>query len=148
MVKLPVTLTEADALTYSAENDPLPHKLIDEYIVPFEPDHNEFSEYVPCLQIEGLKKFDAVVYWKAGLLNYQYILMTYEKGGKTIDRKVLAGTVSDGRSIVRSVARIDDDMSIIIMSGFAGEAGEVYDASQSTTVELELLPDGRIIELV
>ena len=147
LAKLPVTLSEEDVQIFSAENEPLPHKLIEEFILPIELDHNEITEYVPCFRIDGLKNFDAVVYWKAGLLNYQYIMLTFANGGKTVDRKVIAGTVSDGHSIVRSVARIDDDMSIIIMSGFSGEGGEVYDASLSTTVELELLPDGRIIEL-
>lgn len=144
---LPLTLKEEDAIIYSAENEPIPHKLIDEFILPHELEANELTEFVPCFRINGLKNFDAVVYWRAGLLNYQYIIMTFEKGGKTIDRKVLAGTVSDGNLIVRSVARIDDDMSIYIMSGPSNRSDDLFDASLSTTVELELLPDGKIVEL-
>ena len=146
-VKLPITLSEEDAHVYSTENEPIPHKLIEEFIVPFETDHDEFTEYVPCFRIEGLKNFDAIVYWKAGLLNYQYIMMTFEKGGKTIDRKAVAGTYSDGQSMVRSVAQIEEDMSIIIMSGFSTDEDGIYDASLSTTKEIELLPDGKLVEL-
>lgn len=144
---LPLTLKEEDAIIYSAENEPIPHKLIDEFILPHEPDANELTEFIPCFRIKGLKNFDAVVYWKAGLLNYQYILMTFGKGGKTIDRKVLAGLVSDGNIIVRSVARLDDDMSIFIMSGHSNRSDDLYDAGASTTVELELLPDGNMLIL-
>ena len=145
---LPITLKEEDAIIYSAENEPIPHKLIDEFIIPYEPEVNELTEFVPCFRIKGLKNFEAVVYWRAGLLNYQFIMMTFGKGGKTIDRKVLAGTVSDGNIIVRSVARLDDDMSIFIMSGPSNRSDDLFDASLSTTVELELLPDGKIVELV
>ena len=145
--KLPVTLSEEDARIYSAENDPLPHKLISEYILPDDPESDELTEYVPCFQIDGLKKFDAVVYWRAGLMNYQYVLMTFEKGGRMIDKKVLAGVFSDGKIISRSVARLDNDMSIQIMSGVTDNAEHRFQASESTTIELEILPDGKIIEL-
>ncbi len=145
---LPVTLTEEDARLYSSENDPLPHKLISEYILPGDPTSDDLTEYVPCFQLEGLKNFDAVIYWKAGLMNYQYVLMTFEKGGKFIDKKVLAGVFSDGKIISRSVARLDNDRSIQIMSGITDNAEHRFNASESTTIELELLPDGKIIELV
>ncbi|MEO1258352.1 MAG: hypothetical protein AAFZ15_06130 [Bacteroidota bacterium] len=147
-LKLPVTLKEEDAHTYSAENQPLPHKLIGEFILPYEEEVDEFTEYVPCFKLSGTKNFDAIVYWKAGLLNYQYVMLTLGKGGKAIDKKVIAGTFSDGQIITRSVARIDDDMSIFIMSGQASRTDEKYNASQSTTIELEILPDGKLIELV
>ena len=146
-VKLPVTLKEEDAHIYSAENEPLPHKLISEYIIPYDNAVDEFTEFVPCFQIADTKNFDAVVYWKAGLLNYQFVILTFGKGGKAIDKKVLAGTFSDGNIITRSVARLDDDMSIFIMSGQADKNDEEYDASKSTTIEIELLPDGKLIEL-
>ena len=146
-IQLPVTLKEEDARIYSAENEPLPHKLISEYIMPNEEQGDEFTEYVPCFKIAGTKNFDALIYWKAGLMNYEFIILTLGKGGKAIDKKVLAGTFSDGNTIVRSVARIDDDMSIFIMSGLTNKDEDDIDPSQSTTIELELLPDGKIIEL-
>lgn len=144
---LPLTLSEADAVTFSAANEPLPHKLIKEFILPFELDFDDLTEYVPCVRIKGTKNFEAVIYWKASLMNYQYVLMTFDKKGIPIDKKVIAGTFSDGKKITRSVAQIDDDMSIYIISGQISDRGNQYDASQSTTIELELLPDGKLIEL-
>ena len=146
-LELPITLTEEDALQYSKANPPLPHKLIIEHIRPFEIDTDELTEFVPCFQLANLKKFRAVVYWKAGLMNYQYIMVTYGLGGIPIDRRVLAGTFSDGKKIIRSVAQLDDDMSIAIMSGISKDGKIDFDASQNTTIDLEILPDGKIIEL-
>lgn len=146
-IKAPITLTEEDARVYSAENQPLPHKLISEYILPYDEDFDDLTEYVPCIRLTEPKKFDAVVYWKASLMNYQYILMTFEKNGKPIMKKAVAGTFSNGKRIMRSVARIDKDMSVYIMTGPTDKEDELYEASNSTTIELELLPDGKIIEL-
>ena len=145
--ELPISITEDSASEFSLENEPLPQKGIDEFLLPIEPDSDELTEFVPGFRIRGLKDIYAILYWKAGLLNYQYVLATFEKSGKLIDKHVIAGTVSDGRSIVRSVARIDEDMTIYMVSGMFEGSEEEYNASQSMAKELELLADGRMIEL-
>ncbi|MBI1224113.1 MAG: hypothetical protein GC192_02650 [Bacteroidetes bacterium] len=145
--KLPISITEENASVFSVENEPLPHKAVEDFILPIEPDVDEMTEFVPGFRIEGLKDAHAILYWKAGLLNYQYVLATFENSGKLIDRQVIAGTVSDGVSIVRTVARIDEDMTIYMVSGMAEGSENDYDADKSTARELELLPDGRMIEL-
>ncbi len=146
--KLPISLNEESASTFSNENEPLSQKAIIEFILPIEDDADELTEFVPGFRFSaGLKDATALLYWKAGLLSYQYVLATFEKSGKLIDRQVIAGTVSDGRGIVRTVARIDEDMTIYMVSGFSEGSEEEYDASNSTARELELLPDGRMIEL-
>ncbi|MCU0348642.1 MAG: hypothetical protein MUC59_17015 [Saprospiraceae bacterium] len=146
-VQLPISITEESSFDFSMQNEPLPQKAITEYLLPIEEDVDDLTEFVPCFRIEGLKDVHAVVYWKASLLNYQYVLATFEKSGKLIDKQVVAGMVSDGRSIVRTVARIDEDMTIYMVSGMVEGSEEEYDAANSTAKELELLPDGRMIEL-
>ncbi len=145
--KLPISITEESASIYSLENEPLSQKAIEDFILPMEEDADELTEFVPCFRLSGLKDAIALLYWKAGLLSYQYVLATFEKSGKLIDRQVIAGTVSDGLGIVRTVARIDEGMTIYMVSGMAEGSEDEYDASMSTAKELELLPDGRMIEL-
>lgn len=147
-IQPPFTLNEEAVQDFSRENIPLPAKLIAEHLLPFEEDSDELTEYIACLRIPNLKDFHAVIYWKAGLMNYQYILATFTKGGKLIDRRALAGTVSDGVNIVRSVAQMEIDNSITILSGFLEGEDQNYEASKSTTLDLELLPNGRVTELV
>jgi len=146
-VNLPQTLSEEDARIYSKDNEPLPDKLIQEFILPNDTEVDDLTEFVPCFKLADTKDFHAVVYWKAGLMNYQYTMLTFDKSGKAIDKKTLAGTISNGIAIVRSVARIDNDMSIYIMSGHTDRDETHFDAAESTTVELELLPDGKMMEL-
>ena len=57
---------------------PLPGVLQDAYILPFESDEvDEFTEYVPYGRIAGTKDYYAMIYWKAGVLRYEFILATY-----------------------------------------------------------------------
>ncbi len=145
--KLPVSISEDSASAYSLENEPLSQKAIEDFLLPIEDETDDLTEFVPCFRLSGLKDATALLYWKAGLLSYQYVLATFDKSGKLIDRQVIAGTVSDGRGIVRTVARIDEDMTIYMVSGMSEGSEDEYDASRSTAKELELLPDGRMIEL-
>ncbi len=147
-VALPVSVTEESASAFERENGAISERLVHEFILPLEEDADELTEFIPGFRIRGIKDFHAVVYWKAGLMNYQYVLVTFEKSGKPIDRLVIAGTFSDGRVITRSAARIDEDMTIYIVSGQLAGSDEEYEAGSSTTRELELLPDGKIVELV
>jgi len=144
---LPISINEESASTFSQENEPLSQKAITEFILPIEGDADELTEFVPGFRIAGLKDVTALLYWKAGLLSYEYVLATFEKSGKLIDRQVIAGTVSDGRGIVRTFARIDEDKTIYMVSGMVEGSEDEYDASNSTARELELLPDGRMIQL-
>lgn len=146
-VKLPVSITEETASEFSLENAPFPQKAIEDFLLPIEEDADELTEFVPGFRIPGLKDAHALLYWKAGLLNYQYVLVTFEKNGKLIDRQVIAGTASDGSIVVRTVAQIDEDRTIYMVSGAFVGSEEDYEADQSTAKELELLPDGRMIEL-
>ena len=150
-VPLPVSLTEESSSLFAAENDPLPERLIEEHILPverlFDEESDQLTEYVPCLRLAGITEYHAVVYWKASVHGYQFILATFEKGGKLIDREVIAGTYWDEDIITRSVAKIDEDMSVYIVSGQTTASTNQFNPDESTARELELLPDGKIIEL-
>ena len=141
-IELPITLSDDSAIEFSKKNDPLPAQMIQEFI---DLDDDEFTEYIACLRIPNTYDIHAIIYWKATLLNYQYILATYEKNGKLIDKSVIAGTYSDGKSLTKSVATIDEDWIIYIVSGQTAAAAPTYDPSTSNAFNLELLATGEII---
>ncbi len=141
-IELPVTLTDEKITEFSAVNDPLPQLMIRQFISD---DDDEFTEYIACLRIPQTHDFHAVIYWKASLMNYQYVLATYSKTGTLIDKSVIAGTYSDGNSVTRSVATIEEDWIIYIVSGKTKVAASAYDASTSNVFNLELLATGQII---
>ena len=147
-VKLPVFLGTDSHHDFSRKNEPLPQVMVDLFLLPFEEDgRDEFTEFVPCFRIPETYEFYAIVYWKASLMNYQYTMMTFTKKGDIIDRKVIAGTFSDGQTLTQSVAHVDEDWTINIVSGQNEVTLSEYDAATSTTNQLELLPEGTIIKI-
>jgi hypothetical protein len=146
-IDLPVVLTEESAVAFSRENGPLSTHLVEQFLLPIEGEESidELTEFVPCLRIPQTNAFFAVIYWRAELMSYQYVLATFLKNGDLIDRKVVAGTYSDGSLLLQSVATIGEDWIIYVVSGKTSANAKTYDASTSTSFSLEILPTGEII---
>jgi hypothetical protein len=142
---LPVLLSEGAHHDFAQENDPLPLAAIDQYIARYEahaPD--DYTEYVPCFRLPasaGLEKgIQAVVYWKAGFLNYDYVLATYNaKTGMMLDKKAIAGTKVNGNEVKQIVATIDTKRIIYVAESSIGTA-----ADDTRLRQLELLENGMI----
>jgi hypothetical protein len=150
-VPLPVTLNDEAIHTFSQNNEVLSAQMVEQFLEPLTGEStDEFTEFVPCFRIPETFEMTALVFWKAGLMNYQYVLATYDnKSGALIDIRVLGGTFSDGRIITRSVVTIDEDWIIYVVSGQTeGSEDLPYDAKKSRAFELELLADGKIIESI
>jgi len=144
-VALPVTLTDEAARVFSQENGLIGQGLLEQFVLPFEEEApDEFTEFVPCFRIPATRDFHALVYWRASLMKYQFILLTLDKEGRFIDQKTLAGTFSRENELWQSVATIDEDWEILVVSGRQSD-GEWYDASASTKNSMELLPEGHIV---
>ncbi|WP_235297247.1 hypothetical protein [Portibacter marinus] len=145
-VELPINLTDETLVVFSKENKPLPMPFVREYIMKHdltEPD--EFTEYVPCFQIPDTENFDAVVYWKAQLLNYEFHLVTFDKKGEFITGKVLGGTITNGNTVIKTVASIDQDWIIHIVSGEDDVRNPDYNPEDSKSFSMEILPTGDVI---
>lgn len=146
-IRLPITLTDEMAHVFGQTNGLISEELLDRYILPYEEEgHDEFTEFVPCFRIPATHDFHALVFWRAGLLKYAFTMLTLDKQGGFIDRRVLAGTFSAENELVQSVATIDEDWEILVVSG-KSKPGDLYDASTSSKLNLELLPEGQIISL-
>lgn len=145
-VPLPIILAEETHHTFSKQNEPLPTLMVEQFILPLEEEQtDEFTEFVPCVRIPKTYDFHAIIYWKAGLMNYQYILVTFTKKGELIDKRAIAGTFFDGKALTTSVATLDEDWTIYIVSGQSVD--RQFDATKSTAYELELLSEGNIINM-
>jgi hypothetical protein len=146
-VELPVILSEESPHTFDRHNTPFPAHIIEAYLVRIDPGKiDEFTEYVPCFRLPDQADFHALIYWKAGLLDYQFHLVTYDKKSfNLIDHKTLAGVQSVNNKLSRSVATIDEDLIIHVVKGESAEEDSPYDASSTTSYHFELLPGGQII---
>jgi hypothetical protein len=145
-VSMPVTLGEETHHAFGTENEPLPDAMIEQFILPTERGAvlDEFTEYLPCFAIEDTEQFVALVWWKAELLNYEYVLATFNFKGELIDRQVIAQTKVDGQKVSRAVAHINEEYEITIAEGDSGSGGDDFDPSQSRTRHLEIMASGEI----
>lgn len=142
-LELPVTLTEQSAKHFSLHNKPIPDALVHTFLLSEEEQENELIEVVPCFQFDNTGDFIALLFWKANIMNYEYILATFDKNGVAIDAKVVAGIVSNGDSIIRTVATIDPDWIIHVVVGEEFLTKEK--ASETKAFSMELVNNGEIL---
>lgn len=141
---LPVMVSEDYMEEYESLNQPFPQIFIDEVLSQWEPEMDEFTEFLPCFKLPSQENFFGVVYWKGSLLRYDFVLITLDKKGQLINRKSIANTVVTDNIIKKSIASIEPDLIINIVAGQTLD-GEEYDASMSKSFAMEILPDGHII---
>jgi hypothetical protein len=143
-IELPVTITEESSLDFSRLNTPFSGEAISKFIIPIEAETGEFTEYLPCFRLKDTGKIHALVYWKASLLNYEYKMVTFDNEGKLIDGKVIAGTITNQETIIRTVSTIDEDWIIHTVVGQQkSDSKELNTESQAYT--LELIGTGEIV---
>lgn len=142
-VILPVHLDAESHLTFSKENKPLPLQLIHAYISPHEKvEGDEFTEYIPCFQIPPQEHFVGVVYWKAQLLDYHYVLNTYTKEGEFIHSYHIGGTRSDGQNIAQLLSTIQPNLQIHMAAGTTKVGDKEYNPTDTKVFKIELLSNG------
>ncbi len=147
-VPMPVTLGEDTHHTFGTENEPLSDELISQFIHPTESvtADDEFTEYVPCFSIDSTDQFIGLVWWKAELLNYEYVLATFNDKGELIGRNVIAGTSIKDGVVTRAVAIINEEWEITIGEGTSLDGDQLFDPTTSKTRHLEILINGQIVE--
>ena len=119
--------------------------MIDQFLAPLQKEEDdEYTEYQACFSIPGTKDYVGLVYWKAALLNYEYILVTFTKKGVLIDQQVIAGTQAKGNIIARTVAKIDEDLNIFIVGGVENTEEKEIDGTDSEALELFITESGQI----
>ena len=142
--ELPVLISEDHLSEFEINSDPFPQVFIDEVLLVWEKEADEFTEFIPCFRLPKEEKFNAVVYWKGALLRYDFVMVTLDKNGELINKKSIASTIVHDNVIKKSVASIEPDLIINIIAGQTLD-GEEYDASMSKAFAMEILPTGEII---
>ncbi len=143
-IEPPITLSAESIQEISKMNKVFPPVILEEFVARWETEIDEFTEFVPCVTLSETENYIALIYWKAGLLKHQYILVTLDpRTGTIIGQKVIAGTISDGNTVLSSVAKIEEDLSIHIMVGQADE--DQFEPLSSQAMYMEIMQNGDII---
>lgn len=146
-IPFPLTLHQDAHHDFSIQNQSIRQEYLNQYVHPFiEKQDDEFTEFIPCFVLREEKHFIAVVLWRAGLMEYEYFLITYNNAGDSIDHQVIAGMKSDGERVIIRIAMIDDDSSIHMVEGTADELQLFdYDPQKTRKYSFEFTHDGHII---
>ena len=144
-VELPVTLNDEVVLDFSRKNKPLTPEAIAEYIAPNEKEIDELTEFIPCFRLPDTELYNAIVYWKGGILNYEYVLISYDLRGNFICRRSLATMFVDGDTIKKSVAQIHENGSIHLVAGQNHKDAKQYDPKMTKVYKLQIKQDGQVI---
>ncbi len=145
-IELPITLGSETHHIFSKENKPLSKSHIITYLVDQDKSLlSEFAEFVSCFRIPMANDIVGLVVWKADLLTYEYHLFTFDQKGNRIASHVIAGTKTDGETILQRAATIEDDGLILIAEGKSPVDARHFDAEASRTFQLEILSTGDII---
>lgn len=121
-LELPFSLLP-DISQIQTDMKPLPGVLLDAFIFPFEGDEvDEYTEYVPYGRIPDTRDYVALIYWKAGLLQYEFILATYSPEGYPISHAIVGGIRQDDAGMLHSVAVVHEDLSITIAEGLVSDS--------------------------
>jgi hypothetical protein len=127
------------------EAQPISELLLQSIMSNFESEIDEFSEFIPCFRLPDTDQYIGLIYWKASLLKYEYVLVTLNsKSYQMISRKVICGTIVSGEILKKSAAYIDEERIIHISAG-AIIAGNTYDPANSQAFYMEIMEDGTII---
>jgi len=125
---------------------PLPEILLDTYILPFEGDEvDEYTEYIPYGKIEGTKNYHALIYWKAGVLKYEFILATYSPDGHPTSHAIIGGIRYEEEGTIHSVAIVNEDLRITIAEGLAEDNSRSPQLQDTQSYFMAIRPSGEII---
>lgn len=145
-VELPVTLTESTHHELEKVNLPFAQAIQLAYVQPADfGEQDEYTEYMPAFKLLHEKAFKAVVFWKASLLSYEYILSTYTPKGELISSVVISKVEADENGISKSATVITTEWVVYVSEGFVGTEVDEFDATQSVNYSFEVLPNGEIV---
>ena len=148
-IELPISIGTETHLDFSSQNDPLPVAMIDKFLIETHvmKELDEFTEVVPLMKIPNTGDFHAVIVWKAGLMQYEYWMMTFDKMERLIDKRNIAGTKVINNLLLHAVVSITEQWEIhVIQNGRAADDENNYDPTKSLRYQFRILQDGYIQE--
>ncbi|MBP6184859.1 MAG: hypothetical protein KA479_07935 [Saprospiraceae bacterium] len=145
-VPLPVTVTDSSRDAFEQTNKPLPEMLSALFIEQWEGEvPDEFTEYLPGFHFRTKKQY-GMVYWKAALLHYTYVLVLLDPDGVFLDRLVLAETDATSGTIRQGAAMISEDFEIFMVESALDATDIIGDPTQTITERWIITDEGRFRE--
>lgn len=143
--QLPLQLTQDTYKQINDLNEPLADIIVSTFIKR-EGKDEDLAEYVPVLRLPDTEEVIGIMFWRAGLMQYDYYLATYSQVGELLDQRLVASTKYDDKHITRSIIKIDEEGLVFVVTGDQSLESKDYEAGSSKHSYFEVLPDGSIQE--
>lgn len=147
-VDLPITITEESYRHFPEDRSLGVHDLLVSFLQQaLHEEHDEYTEIIPgfSFRVPSHSGYVALVWWKANLLTYSYILATFNMQAQLVASLPLAIVQVQGDAILRQAAHINEVGQIYTVEGLA--KGETFQAESNIPEQYLLLEDGSIQEL-
>jgi hypothetical protein len=145
-VELPANLSSEYFSMFGTMNKPIPELLAKKYLELESTENNDvYTEIVPCFSLPETENFKGVVYLKISLLNYDFLLHTYDNAGRPIAYRIISNMTSNGTDIHEKAALIDDMLRIWIMEADTDESNN-FDPAISKFISFHVNDKGEIVE--
>lgn len=149
LIELPVNISSEYFSVFSSFTKPVPEILISKYIMDesriVAEENDPETEYIACFRINENQNFNAIVYLRISLLNYEYHLHTYDNAGRTISSEVISSLNYDGTFIKETAALIDETLRIWKMEGTSAENSD-FDPANTRFESFLINDNGEIIK--
>jgi hypothetical protein len=145
-VSLPVNLTFDSHRAFGRDDKPLPELLGARFFTRWEEEvPDDYTEFLPGFQFRS-GPHKALVYWKAALLYYAYVLVLLDPKGALLDRLELAVTSAGEEGIRQGAALIQSDGTIHTVESARAEDNPMGDPQHTITERWTINKEGRIVE--
>lgn len=143
LIEPPVQLDDTSYQDINALSEPFPGILVSTFIKRTGSEE-DLAEYVPVFRLPDLPGIISLVFWRAGILQYDYILGTYTPEGDLIDQKVISSTIYSDDKTIKSIAKFDEEGLITVVEGIEDTRTGVMIAANSKQLFFEILENGNI----
>jgi hypothetical protein len=143
-VDLPVTITVSSRKAFEERNRPLPQLIQATFLDLWEGEAADmYTEYIPGFHFAN-GRYRVLVYWKAALLHYAYILVVLDQDGLLTDRLVLVETDATDGHLRQGAAMITADREIWTVESTAGFISEGVVPDHAIAEKWTITEEGRI----
>ncbi len=143
---LPLVLNEDARRRFSLSNKPVSNETVEQFCLDDgETYADEYTEYVACFRLPDTADFYGFVLWRGSLLEYSYLLVTFDKRGGMIEKNVIGGTkVVDGRfHTIEATVKSNTEIVVVELESTDGSHAPTQ-TKNSPTKRLSISKEGKM----
>ena len=143
---LPLVLSEEKLRFFSKKNKPISNETVEQFCLDDgETYADEYTEYIACTRLPETGDIYSFILWRGGLLEYAYLLVTFDKKGNLIEKNIIGGTKVEKSSFKTVIATIKNSWNIEVKETMYKDSNPApTQIGQSAILQLTISPEGKM----